>query len=89
MGGKKGFKVCFEACPSPRQHLMWAGARLSLSPENKEREAEKTDSRGTLSYTRKKEYLPGAGRRRREGGLESYRVELLTSQLTKETEIQR
>ena len=27
---------------------MWAGARLSLSPESREREAEKTDSRGTL-----------------------------------------
>lgn len=68
---------------------MWAGARLSLSPENKEREAEKTDSRGTLSYTRKKGYLPGAGRRGGEGGLESCRVELPTSQLAKETGIQK
>ena len=63
--------------------------QTALSPENKEREAEKTDSRGTLSYTRKKEYLPGAGRWHGERGLESCRVELPTSQLTKETEIQR
>lgn len=46
MRERRDLKCVLRLVPSPRQHLMWAGARLSLSPESKERKQKRQTAEG-------------------------------------------